>query len=83
MKCPACKEITTFKSTYRMDSQYTAPLIVDDDHGVVIDYDNETMNNGDQDIELVECDKCNADVAMDEIEIVEVPDEETQPTPNR
>jgi len=75
MKCPECKEVSTFTAEYSRDVEYTAPICIDDDENgacVDIDYDSEEIDRGDQSMATITCDKCYEEVCQDEIEIVEV-----------
>lgn len=78
MKCPACKEISTFTATYHVDELYTAPIKVENGEAE-INFDAENQINSDMDTETIQCDKCNEEVSMQDIEIIEV----ELATPNR
>jgi len=73
MKCPECDEISTFSHSWTESIPYSAPCVVDDDGDVHIDFDN--VYEGESEIDECDteclCDKCNAQVSIDDIEIVE------------
>lgn len=78
MRCPECEEVSTFTHYYTMSTAYAAPLVVDNDGDLQIDYDDayegETDADEDDEEECL-CDKCNSQVSIDDIEIVEAENE--------
>ena len=80
MQCPKCKEISTFTINYISSTEYYAPLFVNEQGEVRIDYDDAEEDGWcgddiDGDGEMCLCDKCNKRVVIDDIEIVETKDE--------
>lgn len=75
MKCPECEVVSTFTHEWTGTTDYWAPLTVDNDGDIQVDYDNaydEGVDDEDYDpVDECRCDKCDAIVFIDEIEIVE------------
>ena len=74
MKCPECEEMSTFTHEWTGTIEFWAPLTVDNDGDIEIDYDNfcdSGIDSEDSDESECRCDKCGAAVTLDNIEVVD------------
>jgi len=68
MKCPACQEVSTFSHPYQL--LYSAPVGFEDGE-IVIDYNNAKDHDAEENEDTCTCDKCDSEVFLDDIEVVE------------
>jgi hypothetical protein len=74
MKCPHCEEISTFTQQWSATTEFWAPLIIDDDGKIHVDYDEAEDSSSDVDgpsTDKCVCDNCNKELSIDNIKIVE------------
>jgi phage FluMu protein Com len=78
MKCPSCEEVSTFTFEWINQTTHFAPLKLDEDENLQIDYDSGRGFPDESEIDEDECrcNECNSVVLIEEIEILETEESE-------
>lgn len=84
MKCPHCKELSTFTHEWSGIAAFSAPVVVDGAADVMVDYDStadEGVDAVDSDGDNCHCDKCGECLSIDDIEVVGADEEDDDEVP--